>query len=49
LQRKELSGISGRAKGGGIVTDEIVDVLLVPDWRKRAIIREMGDRKGQQS
>jgi hypothetical protein len=49
LQRKELSGTSGRAKASGIVTDEIVDVLPVPVWRKRAIIGEMGDREGQQT
>ncbi len=29
LQRKELSGSSGREQGGGIVTNEIVDVVPV--------------------
>ena len=48
-QRKELSGSSGREQGGGIVANEIVDVLPVRVRREREIIGEMGDRKGQQS
>ena len=49
LQRKELSGSSRREQGGGMATDEIVDVLLVRVSRERAVVGEMGDRKGQQS
>jgi hypothetical protein len=49
LQRKELSGSPRREQRCGTVTDEIVDVLLVRTWRKRALVSEMRHRKGQQS
>ena len=49
MERKELSGSTRCEQGCWTVTDKIVDVLPIRAWRKRAIVGEMRDRKGQQS